>query len=58
MMYDEVQIVSLCKYVQMERSPQVCLTNMVKWIPQGGHRCGACHNVSNAKVSIKKPLEN
>ena len=25
--------------------------------PQGGHRCGACHNASDAKVSIRKPFK-
>ena len=32
--------------------------NKERWLPQGGHQCGACHNVSDAKVSIRKPLEN
>ena len=25
--------------------------------PQGGHRCSACHNASDAKVSIRKPFK-
>ena len=27
---------------------------MVKQLPQNGHQCGACHNVSGAKVSMRK----
>ena len=36
---------------QMEPIPNLC-----EYILKDGHRCGVCHNVSDAKVSTREPL--
>ena len=32
--------------------------NTVRLLPQGGHQCDVCHNVSDAKVNIRKLFGN
>ena len=39
----------------MELGLRLCL---VRLLPQGGHRCSVCHNVFDAKVSIRKLFGN
>ena len=56
--FDEVQIVSLWEYVQMELNPHLCSCKYGGWLSQRCHRCGACHNVFDAKVSTRKLLKN
>ena len=36
---------------QMDPIPNLC-----ECIFKSGHQCGACHNVSDAKVSIREPF--
>lgn len=40
------------------RSSSAISTNVEQQLPYGGHQCGVCHHVSDAKVSIQGFLEN
>ena len=50
----------MCKLlvvVQMELNPHDCTYKCCVRLSLGGHRCGACHNTSDAEVNIQNPLK-